>query len=175
MQPTERRSNDTEAELIRRHQATALTVRAILVLIVLLSLLAFIGRNHLWHDDTEHFEAALKITILILGLGSVILRRTMFSATRLQDVTAIKGTSGLLSTLTSTTLMVALLGAAMAVFGFIATVMTGNDFYSYGAGLVGFVVLLHAYPTRKSWQRAVQRFGESETSPPQPPTFQTSK
>ena len=174
MQSSEQLSSDTQAELIRRHKATALTVRALLVLILLLSLVAFIAHDHFWHDDTQHVEGALKITILIFGLGSVVLRRTMFSATRLQDVTALKGVSGLISTLASTTLLVALLGAAMAIFGFIAAVMTGNDFYSYGAGLVGFVVLLHSYPTRYSWQRAVQKFGLSETEPPPPPTFQTT-
>lgn len=175
MQPSGRLSSDTQAELIRRHKATALTVRALLVLILLLSLVAFIARNHFWQDDTRHFEGALKITILVFGFGSVILRRTMFSATRLQDVTTLKGVPGLLSTLASTTLLVALLGAAMAILGFIAAVMTGNDFYSYGAGLVGFVVLLHSYPTRSSWQRAVQRFGQSEPQPPPPPTFQTTE
>lgn len=174
MQRPERESIDTQAELIRRHKATALTVRALLVLILLLSVLAFIGRNHFWREDTQHFEGALKITILIFGLGSVVLRRTMFSTTRLQDVVALRGVSGLLSTLTATTLLVACLGAATAVFGFVATVITGNDFYSYGAGLVGLVVLLHSYPTRSAWQRAVRKFRPSENAPPPPPSFQTT-
>ncbi len=78
---------------------------------------------------------------------------------RLQDIAALRGISGLLGTLQRTTLQVALLGVLIAVFGFSATLMTGNDFYSYGAGLVGLVVLLYCYPTRTSWQQAVTKFG----------------
>ena len=99
----------------------------------------------------------------------------MFSKMRLQDITALKGVSGLLTTLASTTLQVALLGVAMAIFGFIATVMTGNEFYSYGAGLVGFVVLLYGYPTRSSWQQAVQKFGQSASESQAKSAIQTTE
>src|SRR5207244_2672207 len=126
----------------------------------------FIGRNRFRHQDNPSLDIAVRITILIFGLGSVVLRRTRFSAMRLQDIAALQGISGLLRTLVRTTLQVALLGATMVVFGFIATVMTGNDFYTYGAGLVGFVVLLYCYPTRASWQRAIQKFGPEAESPP---------
>ena len=164
MQPSEQFSSDIQAELIRRHRAAVLIVRAFLALTVLLSLSAFLTRNHLRHDDNESLDRALRITILICGIGSVVLRRRKFSAARLQNIAAVKGVSGLLATLASTTLQVALLGAALAIFGFIATVMTGNEFYSYGAGLVGFVVLLYCYPTRSSWQQAVQNFGQSASA-----------
>jgi hypothetical protein len=159
MQPPERSSSDIQAELIRRHRAAALTVRALIALTVLLSLVAFLGRNHFRHEENETLDRVLRITILVFGLGSVVLRRRTLSVTRLQDIAALNGLSGLLSTLASTTVQVALLGAAMAIFGFIATVMTGNEFYSYGAGLVGFVVLIYCYPTRSSWTQIVQKLG----------------
>ena len=173
MQPPERFSSDIHTELIRRHKAATLTVRALLALTVVLSLIAFIGRSYFRHQDNPALDRALRITILIFGLGSVILRRTKLSAMRLQDITALKGTSGLLATLASTTLQVALLGAAMAIFGFVATLSTGNDFYSYGAGLVGFVVLLYSYPTQSAWQQAVQKFGQSAPEPPTPEHLST--
>ena len=163
---SEQLSSNSQAELIRRHRTAVLTVRALLALTVALSAAAFLGRNHFRHQDNPTLDMALRIAILIFGLGSVVLRRTRFSAMRLQDIAALRGISGLLATLQRTTIQVALLGAAIAVFGFIATFTTGNDFYSYGAGLVGFVVLLYCYPTRTSWQQAVARFG---TEPPQPP------
>src|SRR5258706_2857017 len=174
MQPSERLSNDLQSELMRRHRAAALTVRAFLALTVLLSLSAFLARNHFRHEEYDSLDRALRITILIFGLGSVVLRRRKFSATHLQDIAAVKGVSGLLATLASTPLLVALLGAAMAIFGFLATVMTGNEFYSYGAGLVGFVVLLYCYPTRSSWQQAVQKFGQSAGGSPAKSTLQST-
>jgi hypothetical protein len=151
-------STEVQAELIRRHKATAQTVGALLVLTLILALMAFLGKSLFRHQDNSSLDITLRITILIFGLGSVVLRRTRFSAMRLQDIAALKGTSGLLATLERTTLQVALLGAAIVVFGFIATLLTGNQFYAYGAGLVGFVVLLYCYPTRTSWQLAIQKF-----------------
>ena len=136
-----------------------LIIRALLALTVALSAGAFLGRSHFRQQDNPSLDMALRITILIFGLGSVVLRRTRFSAMRLQDIAALRGISGLLVTLQTTTLQVALLGAVVAMFGFAATLMTGNDFYSYGAGLVGLVVLLYCYPTRTSWQQAVAKFG----------------
>ena len=87
---------------------------------------------------------------------------------RLQDIAALKGVSGLLKTLESTTLQVAFLGQAIAAFGFLATVLTGNDFYTYGAGLVGLVVLFYCYPSLTSWQQAVAKFGVAASDPGSP-------
>ncbi len=151
---------------MRRHKATSLAVRVMLALTVALSLAAFLGRSHFRQRDNPTLDAAVRVTILIFGLGSVVLRRTRFSAMRLKDIAALNGISGLLATLERTTLQVALLGMAVAVFGFIATLMTGNDFYAYGAGLVGLVVLLYCYPTRASWQQAILQFGDSAGPPP---------
>jgi len=175
MQLSEGKSNDPQAELMRRHRAAALTVRAFLALTVVLSLSAYLARNHFRHEDNDSLDRTLRITILIFGIGSVVLRRLKLSATHLQDTAALKGVSGLLATLASTTLQVALLGAALAIFGFFAFVITGNEFYSYGAGLVGFVVLLYCYPTRSSWQQAVQKFGPSSSESPAKSTLQSTE
>jgi hypothetical protein len=136
-------------------------------LTVSLSAAAYLGRNNFRQQDNPALDMAVRISILICGLGSVVLRRARFSARRLQDIAALKGNSGLLATLERTTVQVALLGAAIALFGFISTLMTGNDFYAYGAGLVCLVVLLYCYPTRTSWQQAVEKFGDpvSKTAP----------
>jgi O-antigen/teichoic acid export membrane protein len=159
-------SSNYQGELTRRHKTASLTVRVLIGLTIALSLAAFLGRNHFRQQDNPTLDAAVRVSILIFGLGSVVLRRTRFSAMRLKDIAALRGISGLLATLEKTTLQVALLGAAVAVFGFIATLMTGNDFYAYGAGLVGLVVLLYCYPTRTSWQKAVVQFGDTADGPP---------
>jgi hypothetical protein len=143
----------------------------LLALTVSLSVAAFLGRDHFRQQDNSPLDMAVRIAILVCGLGSVVLRRTRFSATRLQDIAALKGIPGLLATLERTAVQVALLGSAVALFGFIATLMTGNDFYAYGAGLVGLVVLMYCYPTKASWQQAVTKFGAAVIEPPPPPAF----
>ena len=85
---------------------------------------------------------------------------------RLQDIAALRGLSGLLITLERTTLRVAFLGATIAVIGFVGTLITANDFYSYGAGLVAIAVLWYCYPVRTSWEQAVRRFSPENGSDP---------
>jgi hypothetical protein len=165
-----RSTSEIQAELTSRHRTAALTVRALLTLTVLLSVVAFLGRNRFRQDENDSLDKALRITILICGIGAVSLRRRKFSAVRLHDIAASKGVAGLLATLTSTTLLVAALGMVLAVFGFVVTVMTGNEFYSYGAGLVGFVVLLYGYPTRSSWQQIVLKLGPTAPTQDTPPS-----
>lgn len=162
---------DPVNELARRHKSAAWAVGALVILPIGLSMVALVGKNHFQQEPNPSVDIAVRITILILGLGSVVLRRTRFSAMRLQDITALQGIPGLLRTLQRTTLQIAAIGATVSVLGFGATLMTGNDFYTYGASLVGFVVLLYCYPTRASWERAVRKFGEFQ---PQVPTFENA-
>jgi hypothetical protein len=149
---------DVHAELIRRHASTSRTVLALLAGTVLLSVMAFAGKRFLVPKSNPMVDQAWKITIVIFGLGSIAFRRTKFSAMRLRDVGGISGPIGLLNTLARTTLQVALIGAAIAVTGFVATLLTGNDRYTYGAGVIAIVVLLYCLPTRSSWHRSLQQF-----------------
>ncbi len=163
----------SDAELLRRHASATRVVRLFLALTIALAFAAFLGRNRLPQRENPTLDAAVRIVILICGLGAVALRRSRFSPPRLQDIAALKGISGLLATLEKTTLQVAFLGAAVSVFGFVATLMTGNTFYSYGAGLVGLAVLGYCYPTRNAWQQAITKFAAAPESPQSSP-YQSS-
>ena len=150
------------SELLRRHKAASTTVVGLMIATILLSIVAFLARSFLTQQQNPLLDIALRIVILSFGLGSIALRRTRFATMRLQDIGALSGASGLLSTLEKTTLEVAFLGAAIAAVGLIATVLTGNDYYTYGAGLVAVAVLLYCYPTRTSWNRTLQEFAPSQ-------------
>jgi hypothetical protein len=155
----------TDAELEKRHKLTARTVLSLLIGVLLLCVLAFVCKKFLTMQNNPPLDIAVRISILIFGLGAIVLRRTRFATMRLQDIGALKGASGLLITLQRTTLQVAFLAAAIAVMGFVATLLTGNDFYTYGAGLVGGVVLLYCYPVKGAWQRAVEQFVPPQETP----------
>ncbi|HCX30715.1 MAG TPA: hypothetical protein DHU55_13255 [Blastocatellia bacterium] len=162
METSANQNASVQAELLRRHKATSTTVIALLVGVMLLCILAFVTKKFLPLQNNPSLDIAVRITILIFGLGSVALRRTKFAAMRLQDIAALKGPTGLLITLQRTTLQVAILGAIVSVMGFAATLLTGNDFYTYGAGLVALAVLLYCYPVRTSWQQAIKRFSPAQ-------------
>ena len=146
------------SEFDRRYKMTRTTVISLLFGVVLLCVLACVSKRFLIPKSNPSLDIAVRITILIFGLGAVALRRTKFTTMRLQDIGALRGARGLLITLQKTTLQVAGLGTLIALVGFISTLMTANDFYAYGAGLVAVAVLLYCYPTQTSWKRALLRF-----------------
>jgi len=151
-------TGNVQAELTRRHKRTATTVLSLLVAVVLLCVLAFVSQKFLTPRNNPSLDIAVRISILIFGLGAIALRRTQFAKMRLQDIAALQGASGLLITLQRTTLRVAMIGIGIAVLGFIATLMTAVPLYTYQAGVVGVAVLLYGYPVRISWEQAVRRF-----------------
>ena len=156
-------SPDAQAELTRRHKASATTVVGLLVATILLSIIAFLGRPYFRQQPPNPpLDIAVRIVILILGLGAVVWRRTKFAAMRLQDITGLQGPTGLLKTLEKTTVQLALLGSSIAAIGFIATLITGNERYTYWSGAIAVIVFVYCYPTKSSWLRTLNRFTESQ-------------
>src|SRR6266550_1357311 len=127
---------DVRSELVRRHSATARTVLALLIGVALLCAIAYLSKKFLIPKNNPSLDIAVRISILTLGLSSIALRRTKFSAMRLQDIGSLQGASGLLATLQGTTVQVALLACVIALIGFAGTLFTGNDFYTYAASVV---------------------------------------
>jgi hypothetical protein len=161
-------SESIQMELARRHRTAAMVVGALLGLTVALVLIAFVASESLYRPGDPSLAMALWIMILIFGLGSFVLRRTRFQTMRLQDIAALRGLSGLLATLQGTTLQVAFIGGAIALMGFVVTIMTGNKYDMLRAGGVAAIVLLYSYPQRAAWQRvlrAAEQSGNADTSP----------
>ncbi|MEP6717740.1 MAG: hypothetical protein ABJB21_01285 [bacterium] len=156
---------DVKNELTRRHAATARTVLALLIGVLLLCVVGYLSKKFLTPQINPSLDMAVRISILILGLSSIALRRTKFSAMRLQDIAGLQGPIGLLATLQKTTVHVSLLACVIALIGFAGTLFTGNDFYTYAAGVVAIAVLLYAYPVRRSWEVAVMRFASTDDLP----------
>ncbi|HEY0006024.1 MAG TPA: hypothetical protein VGB17_14685 [Pyrinomonadaceae bacterium] len=142
-------------ELERRYQATARLVQVWLLLVPLLAVVAFFSQRYITPRNNPSLDMTWRIAVPILGFGALALRRTRFSAMRLQDIGALYGISGLLSTLQKTTVQVALLGGAIALIGFVITLLTGLFFYTLGAGIIALAVLLYCYPRRMAWRRVV--------------------
>ena len=147
-------------ETAQRHRQALTAVFATGALTIVLIGLVFAGLTPSpppgLRDPT--LVVALRIAILIFGLGSVAYRRTKFAPMRLQDVSALRGTSGLLDTLQRTTMMVALIAACVAVMGFIITIITLNELEMASAGLIAIVILIYCYPRRSAWERVVEGY-----------------
>jgi peptidoglycan/LPS O-acetylase OafA/YrhL len=158
-------SPDVQAELLRRHKSTVTTVLSLLVAVILLCVLAFVSQKFLTQKNNPSLDMVVRISIVIFGLGAIALRRTKFAKMRLQDIAAIQGASGLIITLQRTTVLVAVIGITVALIGFVSTLMTGDPWYTYQAGVVAAAVLLYGYPVRTSWEQAVNRYSPAEDAP----------
>ena len=94
--------SEFQSELVRRQKAVARTVLGLIVGVILLSVVAYVSRERLNPFVSTTLDVPLRITLLTLGLGSIVWRRTKFQAMRLQDVGALHGQIGLLKTLERT-------------------------------------------------------------------------
>ena len=149
---------NTQDELSRRYGAALRAVVAAFLFTLLLVALAAAGVLTGSRNFNPTLAGALRIAIVFLGVGAVVFRRTKFAAMRLQDIAALRGESGLLETLQWTTVYVALIGGAIALLGFVISMMTvWTDMLWLGG--IAFIVLLYAYPRRASWERVVSAAG----------------
>ena len=155
-------TENLQAELARRHRATALTVGGFLVLAVMLLAIAYFGAHSFYRPGDPTVIMGLWIGILVFGLGAFVLRRTKFAALRLKDIAAVKGPAALLKTLQDTTIQCASIGGAIALMGFIVTIRTGDWTDMLRATGVSVIVLLYCYPFRSAWERALIQLAPQE-------------
>jgi hypothetical protein len=159
-------SPEAQAELARRHKAAATTVLGLLVATILLAIVAFVSRPYLaLKPPNPYLDWATRLLVLFVGLGAIAWRRNRFSAMRLQDIAGVAGVTGLIKTLESTTLQLALFAAAIAIIGFIVTLIQGNELYTYWSCAIAVVVLIYCYPTKSSWLKTVRYFTDPQTEP----------
>jgi len=155
----------TQAELARRHRAAVRVVSAVLMLTLALVALALVLVPRLFLDSGPVVANTLLFTIFFLAVGSIIFRRTKFSSMRLQDIAAVRGTSGLLETLQWTTVYVALAGGVIALLGFLFALMTGERFNVFYPAVVAVAVLVYCYPRRAAWAAVVSALADTPDEP----------
>ena len=167
-------SSGIEDELVRRHRAAVRAVAGVFALSSLLLIVAAVrwaaaaprtfsdlaaetvGRAAPEATPDPTLMIVMWLGVAFLGLGAIYFRRAKFSPLRLQAVAGLRGASGLLATLHKTTLLVALMGAAIAAIGFASALMTGLVGDMLRAWLIAAVVLAYAYPRRAGWRRVVE-------------------
>ncbi|MCA1630367.1 MAG: hypothetical protein LC774_08530 [Acidobacteria bacterium] len=147
-----------EKELERGHRTARAFVQGLITLSLVLVLLAFAGVRfsppQSWLDPNLY--RTIWIAVLFLGLGAVVLRRVRSNATRLQDIAGAFGQPALVRSLVKTTLFVAALGAAAALLGYAAYLLSDDPFDALKAGVVAVALLLYCYPRRAAWRRVLE-------------------
>ena len=156
---------DIQGELDRRHRSATIVIFFFLALDVVLVALAYFAGERISRPANPQLAFGLWLVILVCGLGVFVLRRTRFSAMRLQDLAAVKGVPAMLQTLQGTTIQVASIGGAIGLLGFIITIITpppDNWMNMLRAAGVSVIVLFYCYPFKSAWQRTVRQLAPPE-------------
>ena len=147
-------------ELSRRHRSATIFIVGFLALDLALLVIAYFGAEKLFRPNDPSLIMGIWIAILIFGLGAFVLRRTRFAAMRLKDIAALKRMSGLLKSLHDTTIQIAFIGGAIALMGFIVTILTGDWTSMLRAAGVSAIVLIYGYPFRSAWERVARQLSD---------------
>ena len=155
----------TRGELERMHASAVRVVLGVFAFTLLLIVVALTGvlAGKVGFDPTT--ANTLRFVIIFLGVGAIVFRRTRFSPMRLQDIGALRGPAGLLRTLETTTVAVALIGGLIALLGFLISVMTGAGTDMLYLGVIAVAVLLYCYPRRAAWRAVVAAAERGEGDP----------
>jgi hypothetical protein len=153
---------EVQAELDRRHRSATMVVFLFFGLNVLLLVIAYFAAERIFRPADPKIAMGVWIAILVCGLGVFALRRTRFAAMRLQDIAAVKGVSGLLRTLQGTTIQVASVAGAIALMGFIITIITADWTNMLRAAGVSVIVLIYCFPFKSAWERTVRQLATAE-------------
>ena len=144
--------------------AAAYRSAAIIVAAIALSLMAFIAAGLLligddrFHDGSDQFRLTLIVVAVLLALGSIGLRRTQFSASRIEAVAAKRGIEGLIKHLFAMTLVIAATAEGIGVVAILLARFGGTQLDVITLGLVAAVIVLSNFPRRRAWVRAVEFF-----------------
>jgi hypothetical protein len=149
-------------ELARRHRTAVVVVVGFLILDLLFLVTTYFAAAALYRPRDPSLVMGLWVAILVFGLGAFVIRRTKFAAMRLKDIAAVKGVSALLKTLQKTTIQLASIGGAIALMGFMITILTGDWTNMVRAAGVAAIVLVYGYPFRSAWERVVIQLSREE-------------
>ena len=155
----------TQGELARRHATASNVVKLVGVFTLLVMLVALSGLLSGAVRFNPMAANTLRLVVIFLGVGAIVFRRTRFQAMRLQDIGALRGASGLLETLQTTTVIVAAIAALIAVLGLLISIMTGAGTDMLYYGVIAAAVLAYCYPRRAAWQAVVRATERGEGDP----------
>ncbi len=155
---------ETMKELSIRHKTAAMAVGGFFGLSVALIGIAYTIGKEFFRPVDSQLPIILWGLILVLSFGAIFLKRMRYSVSRLHDISILRGASGMLKDMQSTTITLASIGGAIALIGFIVMIRTGSEYDMYRAGLVAIGLLLYSYPQKSAWLRVVNWLESKKTA-----------
>jgi hypothetical protein len=153
----------SQTGLEKRYRTAALVVGVqILITLGLIGAAFFVAQSS-DGSATSQAISGLWIIILIIALGTFVLRRFLFSRERLNKAFREKGVSGALETLQTNAILLGSLAEIITVFGFLIAVF-GDKWDMFRVGVIALVVFLANFPRLSQWRKIVAGLENSRGS-----------
>lgn len=148
-------SAENRTELEQRYRiAVFVIIFQIFTVIALIVGAWFVAQNS-ENSITSQSIMTLWTAVLFIAVGAFALRRLIFNWERLKNTTLLKGIKGLIQSLQINTIILGVLAELVAILGFLITVLSGNKWEMFRAGIVSLVVFLTIFPRKSAWEKIV--------------------
>lgn len=144
-----------QTELNSRYRTTAIIVGVQIFSTLVLIAIAWFLAAQTDNAVTEKGLSAMWMFILFIALGTFVLRRFLFNWERLKNTALLKGTSKLISSLQTNTIILTAFAEVIAVIGFLVATLSGDKFEMLRAGAVALIVFLINFPRKAVWEKIV--------------------
>jgi hypothetical protein len=121
-------SPENLSEFEKRYRATVFIVIAQIFFTIVLIVAAFLIVSKIEISDPAQNLSTLWVAVVFIAIGGFVLRRLFFNWERLKNIKLLKGFSGLLKNLQTSTIILGGIAELVTVIGLIITVFSGNTF-----------------------------------------------
>lgn len=149
-------TSESNAQLLEKSYRTSAIVIILQILTMLvLTVVAWFVVAYPSVEVSEQTSTALWVAILFIAVASFVLRRMWFSWERLKNVALLRGISGLFSSLTTNTILLASFGELIAIMGFLVATLSGDKFEMFRAAAISLIVFLINFPRKSIWKKVL--------------------
>jgi hypothetical protein len=144
-----------------RYRSAITIVLALVTSVLVYTLVAYVlvmSSSSAPRETNEQLVQALYGVAGAISVGTIVLRRILFSASRLARIVEEHGLRRLVDELASKTLMLAVLSELVAVVGLLLSFLTQSFDPMWRLGTVSVLLLLYHLPRRSAWERTVNEF-----------------
>lgn len=145
---------ENNAQLLeKRYHTAALVVIGQIVTTLVLIAAAWFLITFSSNDIADGALTAIWLIVVLLAIGTFVLRRMLFSWERLKNFALLKGVPALLNQLQTNTILLSSLGEVIAILGFLIAVLSGNKIEMLRAGAVAMIIFLMNFPRKTTWKK----------------------
>lgn len=138
-----------------RYRATWLIIASQIVFTIILTNAVWLFAPAVENSISQQTLTTLWLVIIFLATGAFVLRRVFFRWDRLRDTTVLKGVSGLLDTLQTNAIILAVFATLLPIVGGVITVLSGSTFEVIRAEIVALIVFWINFPRKPVWRKIV--------------------